>query len=64
MYRKGSVLEIQFSPERLNDQAGDPFWIDLTEEEARRLHQILQRRFASDVSAFNANPPLDTLTLD
>ena len=33
MYRKGSVLEIQFPPERLNDGAGDPYWIDLTLDE-------------------------------
>ena len=39
MYRKGSVLEIQFSPERLNDGAGDPYWIDLTLDEARRLYE-------------------------
>ena len=29
MYKKGVAVEIQFSPERLNDRAGDPYWIDL-----------------------------------
>lgn len=61
MYRKGTVLEIQFSPERLNDMAGDPYWIDLTAGEARRLYETLQRRFASEVSA---NQALDTVALD
>ncbi|WP_233866365.1 rubredoxin [Paraburkholderia adhaesiva] len=42
MYKKGVALEIQFSPERLNDGAGDPFWIDLTADEAARLLKTLQ----------------------
>ncbi|HKT65923.1 hypothetical protein WL88_12450 [Burkholderia diffusa] len=61
MYRKGSVLEIQFSPERLNDAAGDPYWIDLTLDEARRLYEQLAARFATDA---RANQPLDTFSLD
>ncbi|MBN3790967.1 hypothetical protein DID96_35270 [Burkholderia sp. Bp8963] len=61
MYRKGIVLEIQFPPERLNDAAGDPYWIDLTLDEARRLHQQLAARFAGDTSA---NQPLDTFSID
>ncbi|PRE01271.1 hypothetical protein [Burkholderia multivorans] len=61
MYRKGSVLEIQFSPERLNDGAGDPYWIDLTLDEARRAYEQLAARFASDA---RANQPLDTFSLD
>ncbi|AHI68208.1 hypothetical protein [Burkholderia thailandensis] len=61
MYRKGVVLEIQFPPERLNDAAGDPYWIDLTLEEARRLHRQLSARFAAEASA---NQPLDTFSLD
>ncbi|TCW77314.1 hypothetical protein C5O80_33545 [Burkholderia sp. SRS-46] len=61
MYRKGVVLEIQFPPERLNDAAGDPFWIDLTLDEARRLHRQLAARFATETSA---NQPLDTFSLD
>ncbi|WP_083384073.1 MULTISPECIES: rubredoxin [Cupriavidus] len=44
MYRKGTVLELQFSPGRLNDGAGDPFWIDLSAEEAARLLDLLQAR--------------------
>jgi rubredoxin len=42
MYKKGVALEIQFSPERLNDGAGDPYWIDLTAEEATQLLKTLQ----------------------
>jgi rubredoxin len=42
MYKKGVALEIQFSPERLNDGAGDPYWIDLTTDEAARLLTTLQ----------------------
>lgn len=61
MYRKGVVLEIKFSPERLNDAAGDPYWIDLTLDEARRLHRQLAARFATEA---RANQPLDTFSLD
>ncbi|WP_323122660.1 hypothetical protein [Burkholderia alba] len=61
MYRKGIVLEIQFSPERLNDAAGDPYWIDLTLDEARRLHRQLSARFATEASA---NQPLDTFSIE
>jgi hypothetical protein len=60
-YKKGIVLEIQFSPDRLNDGAGDPYWIDLTLDEARRLHEQLTRRFASEAQA---NQPLDTFTME
>jgi len=61
MYKKGVVIEIQFPPERLNDAAGDPYWIDLTLDEARRLHAQLSRRFETDA---HANQPLDTFTID
>lgn len=47
MYKKGVAVEIQFSPERLNDGAGDPYWIDLTQDEARRLLESLQTRLAA-----------------
>jgi rubredoxin len=47
MYKKGVAVEIQFSPERLNDGAGDPYWIDLTQDEAQRLLESLQARLAS-----------------
>jgi hypothetical protein len=60
MYKKGVILEIQFPPERLNDAAGDPYWIDLTLDEARRLHAQLARRLAG---AATANEPLDTFTI-
>ncbi len=49
MYRKGAALEIQFPPGRLNDGAGDPYWIDLTVEEAQRLLHALQTQLAADV---------------
>ena len=44
MYKKGVAVELQFSPDRLNDGAGDPYWIDLTQDEARRLLESLQAR--------------------
>jgi hypothetical protein len=47
MYKKGVAVEIQFSPERLNDGAGDPYWIDLTAEEAQRLLKSLQAQLAA-----------------
>jgi rubredoxin len=47
MYKKGVAVEIQFSPERLNDGAGDPYWIDLTQDEAQRLLETLQARLAA-----------------
>ncbi|MFM0356544.1 rubredoxin [Paraburkholderia nemoris] len=46
MYKKGVAVEIQFSPERLNDGAGDPYWIDLTQVEAQQLLESLQARLA------------------
>ncbi|MHA7680212.1 rubredoxin [Cupriavidus sp. PET2-C1] len=46
MYKKGTAVEIQFSPQRLNDGAGDPYWIDLTTEEAQALLALLQARLA------------------
>jgi rubredoxin len=46
MYKKGVAVEIQFAPERLNDGAGDPYWIDLTQAEAQRLLESLQARLA------------------
>lgn len=41
MYKKGAALELQFSSARLNNGAGDPYWIDLTAQEAMRLHAEL-----------------------
>lgn len=62
MYTKGSALEIQFAPRRLSDGAGDPYWIDLTREEAQDLMHLLQTRLA-DTSGDTAHagaptPPL------
>lgn len=61
MYKKGVVIEIQFPPDRLNDAAGDPYWIDLTLDEARRLHAQLSRRLEGEA---RANQPLDTFSLE
>ncbi len=47
MYKKGVALELQFAPQRLNDGAGDPYWIDLTADEANALLQTLQARLGS-----------------
>jgi rubredoxin len=54
MYKKGVAVEIQFSPERLNDGAGDPYWIDLTMDEAQRLLQSLQTRLAASGTGTDA----------
>jgi hypothetical protein len=61
MYSKGVVLEVQFAPHRLNDGAGDPYWIDLSLDEARRLHEVLGRRLAREATA---NAPVTTFTLN
>jgi rubredoxin len=55
MYKKGVALELQFSPERLNDGAGDPYWIDLTHTEAQTLLHTLQAQLAAS-SAGTAAP--------
>ncbi|WP_302674737.1 rubredoxin [Trinickia violacea] len=36
---------------RLNDGAGDPYWIDLTVEEARRLLNALQTQLAANIES-------------
>lgn len=51
MYKKGVAVEIQFSAERLNDNAGDPYWIDLTRDEAQSLLQTLQTQLAPESDA-------------
>ncbi|MFL9962522.1 rubredoxin [Paraburkholderia sediminicola] len=51
MYKKGVAVELQFSPERLNDGAGDPYWIDLTQDEAQRLLESLQARLGAGGTA-------------
>jgi rubredoxin len=47
MYKKGVALELQFPPERLNDGAGDPYWIDLTADEAAHLLHTLQTQLSA-----------------
>ncbi|VVD70735.1 rubredoxin [Pandoraea capi] len=65
MYKKGSAVELQFSPSRLNDGAGDPFWIDLTREEAQALSDALQRHLARPADdASGTDAPLTFSLLD
>ncbi|SDR42078.1 Rubredoxin [Paraburkholderia fungorum] len=54
MYKKGVAVELQFSPERLNDGAGDPYWIDLTQAEAQSLLESLQARLAGGAGGNDA----------
>jgi rubredoxin len=63
MYKKGAALELQFSPARLNDGAGDPFWIDLTYEEVHRLHVELTAYLSSGAQIGQGAGPL-VVTLD
>ncbi|TDV15106.1 rubredoxin [Paraburkholderia caballeronis] len=60
MYKKGVALEIQFSPERLNDGAGDPYWIDLSADEAAALLNTLQTQLGRH-AAGTAAPLVVTL---
>lgn len=46
MYTKGTAVELQFSPSRMNDGAGDPYWLDLTRDEAQALLAALQAHLA------------------
>lgn len=50
MYKKGSAVELQFSPSRLNDLAGDPYWIDLSRDEAQALLAALQSHLSRPAS--------------
>ena len=66
MYKKGTSVEIQFSPQRLNDGAGDPYWIDLTIDEAQALLERLQSHLAQATQGTDAplvfsleGPPAD-----
>ena len=63
MYKKGSAVELQFSPSRLNDGAGDPYWIDLTRDEAQALLVALQSHLSQPAqdSAGIAPPQVFTL---
>ncbi|WP_081764812.1 hypothetical protein [Robbsia andropogonis] len=40
-------LIIQFPQHRLNDMAGDPYWIDVTRDEARQWVERLEMRLAA-----------------
>ncbi|PLZ04156.1 rubredoxin [Burkholderia sp. WAC0059] len=60
MYKKGVAVEIQFSPERLNDAAGDPYWIDLSAAEATALLRALQTQLGEH-EAGTASPLVITL---
>ena len=50
MYKKGTAIELQFSSARLNDTAGDPYWIDLDTTEAHALLAQLERHLAVERS--------------
>ncbi len=56
MYKKDTALEIQFAPERLNDGAGAPYWIDLSTQEAQRLLLQLQAHFAQNPGPVGSAP--------
>ena len=60
MYKKGVAVEIQFSAARLNDGAGDPYWIDLSADEAAALLDALQTRLGAH-AAGTAAPLVVTL---
>ncbi|KAG0185195.1 hypothetical protein DFQ28_009824, partial [Apophysomyces sp. BC1034] len=47
MYKKGTVVEIQFAANRLNNLAGEPYWIDLDPDEAADLYRQLHARLAN-----------------
>jgi rubredoxin len=65
MYKKGSAVELQFSPSRLNDGAGDPYWIDLTRDEAQALLAALQSHLGqSGHDALGTEAPLVFTLLD
>lgn len=46
-----TLLTLQFSQNRLNDMAGDPFWIDVTQDEAKALVGLLEARLAQTAGA-------------
>jgi rubredoxin len=54
MYKKGTSVEIQFPPQRLNDGAGDPYWVDLSIDEARALLERLQNHLAQATQGTDA----------
>jgi hypothetical protein len=63
MSEVSTALEIRFSANRLNDGAGDPYWIDLTLEEARRLHAQLAARLDEAAGRFAAVASRETFVL-
>ncbi|RZT29296.1 rubredoxin [Cupriavidus agavae] len=54
MYTKGTSVELQFSPQRLNDAAGDPYWIDLSRDEAQALLTRLQSHLSQTTEGTDA----------
>jgi rubredoxin len=46
MYKKGTALELQFSPRRLTGEAGQPQQIALAADEADRLYRALDAYLA------------------
>ena len=59
MYKKGSAVELQFSPSRLNDGAGDPYWIDLTRDEAQALLAALQSHLSRQAQDASGTPNIE-----
>ncbi|VXB42613.1 Rubredoxin [Burkholderia sp. 8Y] len=60
MYKKGAALELQFSSARLNNGAGNPYWIDLSVQEATLLHAELSAFLAKGVD-MHAGPLIVSL---
>ncbi|WP_414446754.1 rubredoxin [Burkholderia sp. 22PA0099] len=48
MYKKGTALELQFSPRRLAGEAGQPLQIELAADEADRLYHALDAYLAGN----------------
>ncbi|WP_414439998.1 rubredoxin [Burkholderia sp. 22PA0106] len=48
MYKKGTALELQFSPRRLTGETGQPLQIELAADEADRLYHALDAYLAGN----------------
>ncbi|MEK6421413.1 MAG: hypothetical protein V4801_17620 [Burkholderia gladioli] len=60
MSHPAAALAIRFPAERLNDGAGDPYWIDFTFDEAHRLHAQLAAQRAGANTCADAAPSART----
>ncbi|MBN3724822.1 hypothetical protein [Burkholderia sp. Ac-20379] len=61
MPQPAAALAIRFPAERLNDGAGDPYWIDFTFDEAHQLHAQLAAQRAGAQAARTADATAFTL---